>query len=42
MAEGKVDAADLLINVLRQHEQDLDLLIGRLEKTVTRLEGSTR
>lgn len=38
----KVDALDLIINVLRKHEEELDRLIDRLDRVVRRLEERGR
>lgn len=35
----KIDVLDLLINVLKDHEKDLDEKIHKLDKLITRLEG---
>jgi len=33
----KIDVLDLLINVLREHEEKLDELVERMEQTVSSL-----
>jgi len=38
MENGKMDVLDLIIDVLKDHEKILDLLIGRLEAITPTLE----
>ncbi|MBS7620333.1 hypothetical protein KEJ21_06800, partial [Candidatus Bathyarchaeota archaeon] len=38
--EDKVDVIDLIINVLREHEKNLDDLVARLENVVTKTEST--
>lgn len=35
-ASKKIDALDLIIEVLKEHEKTLDALIGRLEASIDR------
>jgi len=36
----KIDVLDLIINILREHEEKLDELVERLEDTVAEIKGS--
>jgi len=38
MSSEKIDVLDLLINILREHEEKLDLLTDRIETVADRLE----